>query len=73
MIPCARIRRTLLTNANLTDNMQSEPKRVQALAHERIVKAAAGTGHTLCITSQGVLYAFGAHYERLATSSHPTL
>lgn len=48
----------------MTFDAQNEPNRVEGLAHERIAKAAAGTGHSLVLSRKGELYTFGAHYER---------
>ena len=40
------------------------PREVEHLSHERIANGAAGAFHSLCVTTSGELYFWGAHYER---------
>ena len=45
---------------------QLRPKRVAALANERVVSVAAGDCHSLALTAEGTLFSFGrGEYGRL--------
>jgi alpha-tubulin suppressor-like RCC1 family protein len=54
---------------NGTRDIALEPQRIQALKHERIVKACTGNWHCVAITDTGRVYQWGRLYHQGTDSS----